>query len=52
MTKSLLIRQRLHYNNNSSTWLNDGPTLNHVQLSCSIPVATAITKSSHICSHQ
>jgi len=28
------------------------PTPNHAQLSCSIPVATMITKSSHTCSHQ
>jgi len=27
-------------------------TANPVQLTCSIPVVIAITKSSHICSHQ
>jgi len=32
--------------------LDSGPTLNHVPLSCSIPITTTITRISYICSHQ
>jgi len=28
------------------------PTSTHDHLSCSIPIGTAITRDSHICSHQ
>jgi len=51
MSKGLLKSKGLQNNKNSSNVAQQWAQY-HTQLSCSIFVATAITKSFHICSHQ
>jgi len=53
LLKSLLKGKELKNNNDPSNICSTlSPTSTHDQLRCSIPIVTAITRSSHICSHQ